>query len=340
MVNFPAWDPERLKAGGRDAVLYFEEMRRQDEQYRGSMAWLRRSPMLNRATCGRYAPGSTFKILTSIALLEEGVANSRSSYNESDSYYQGRGFRFRTSHPAGLVDLIRAIEVSSNSFFWHYSEQMPGGTSSKRYEQCLLPWALEFGFGTRPGLDLTSQTAGNLPEAQDVSAGELANLSIGQGRLMASPLQVARFMCAVATRGRLPTPHLSKEGSFEARDVGVSRETWNLVQEGMRRVVHGGSGTARRSSVCQSIKAAAKTGTAQNGKFRAPNGELLPVPDHAWFAGYAPHDKPRIAFAVLAEYSGLSGGDLADLTGEVVKYALEQQESNASAETVYSSVRK
>lgn len=340
VVNYPTWDPARLRGGGKDAHMYFEQLKADDERFKGGQYWLRRSPMLNRAASGRYMPGSTFKILSSIAMLESGTINENSTYAELEREYRGRGFVLKTNHVAGrAVNIVGAIETSVNGFYWYFSERMPGASPQERFENVLKPWAMELGFGVEPGLDLSSQTAGSLPDASTVYGGELANLSIGQGQLLASPIQVTRLMCAVATGGKLPTPHFCAEGEFAVRELDVSPKTWSLVADGMRRVVHGAYGTANKSKICRDVKIAAKTGTAQNGNFRAADGNIHHVPDHAWFAGYAPCDKPKYAFCVLAEYSGLFGGDLADMAGEVVEFALKRH-NTASSEAAPAAVNK
>ncbi|MCK6438661.1 MAG: hypothetical protein L6Q71_00485 [Planctomycetes bacterium] len=334
LVNFPSYDPELLRAPTPEGEAYRQRVLRGDDDLPKSQYWLKRAPMLNRAVSGRYAPGSTFKILTAISMLEQGVINATSEFDEGTGAQvlvgDKKTFKLRTSHGAGFdLDIIDAIARSSNGFFWHFSEYMPGNSPYERYAGTLLPWAHVFGFDHAPGIDLPSQTSGHLPAPtprEVPGGGELAQLCIGQYRNLASPLQVARFMAAVASKGRLMTPRLAADGKTDGVYVKVSDETWRLVHEGMRQCVFDRDGTAHsRGPLCQELKVAGKTGTSQNGKFMAADGNLHDIPDHAWFAGFAPYDKPEVAFVMLAEYSGLWGGDVADLAAEIVKYHLERK---------------
>ena len=322
LLNFPSYDPELLAADSPEGEAYRKRILHGDDALPPARSWLRESPMLNRSVSGAYAPGSTFKILSSIAMLESKTLTARSRFNEGEgkAVVQGRGFKLTTYHGAGDVDLEGAIAHSSNGYFWHYSELMPGASPAERFSRVLEPWSRTFGFGEIPGVELTGQSRGKLPNPRTVSASDLAQLCIGQGRMLASPLQVARFMAAVANRGKLPTPHLALDSDLSTTETGVTPSTWTIVIEGMKDVVS--SGTAAKSRICKRLNVAAKTGTAQIGHFTDARGTRHEIPTHAWFAGFAPAEKPKIAFAVLAEYSGLYGGDLADLTGEILEFAL------------------
>lgn len=302
-----------------------------------SWRWMEPASSLPRSAGGQYEPGSVFKILTAIAMLEDGVVTAQSSFDDLRHDYRIGSETMRTSHFTGSgIRVTDALCRSSNGYFWHYSTKMGGGSARRGLEDCLLPWARRFGFGERPGLDAAGlQAAGRLPRPGRVDdPPELARNTIGQGAMTASPLQVARFLAAVASRGKLCTPHISSEPGPAPVQIAVSDKTWELVHRGMYECIHSGHGTASKSRVLRRISAAGKTGTAQTGHFwsrddwaRRQAGERgvqpeLRKPDHAWFGGFAPANKPKYAFVMLAEFSGLSGGDVADCVGEVVEAAL------------------
>jgi penicillin-binding protein 2 len=145
------------------------------------------------------------------------------------------------------------------------------------------------------------------------------NLSIGQGRLLCTPLQVAALMAGIATGGRVPTPHflhhrVDADGTVhgvnqEGRTVDMRPDVLQAVRQGLRDVTR--SGTARSANLDQ-YRVAGKTGTAQTGRRDENDRKLY----HAWFAGYAPADTPRIAFAVVNEHTYLHGGDAAPIIHE------------------------
>jgi penicillin-binding protein 2 len=278
-------------------------------------------------------------VLTAIAMLEDGVVNAQSSFDDVRNTYRIGSETMKTSHFTGSgIRIIDAISRSSNGYFWHYSTKMGSGRARQGLSECLLPWSRRFGFGERPGLDVSGlQASGRLPRPGRVDdPPELARNVIGQGAMTVSPLQVARFMAAVAARGKLTTPHIASESAGSPVQLEVSDRTWELVHRGMYECVNDGYGTASKSRVLRRIVAAGKTGTAQTGHFwsrdawaRRQAGDKgvqpdIPKPDHAWFAGFAPASKPKYAFVMLAEFSGLPGGDVADCVGEVVEAALKR----------------
>ncbi len=333
--------------------------------------WLEPANEFPRSTGGNYPPGSTFKIVSAIALLEDGVVSDSQTFDDVHSRYKIGSTWLRTSHPTGhRVDMPLALAASSNGYFWHASTLMGEGRPQRGYRETLLPWARALGFGELPGLDSAGlQTAGSLPDPTAVSPPDLALLSIGQGQMLASPLQVARMLAAVASRGRLTSPHLSAEGGGEAILLPVRESTWDTVHRGLIDCVHTSRGTAYKSRVLRRINAAGKTGTAQTGKFWSletgklasakariregngtpedtalleaagltPTAQIVPdlqIPDHAWFGGFAPFDKPKYAFVMLAEFSGLGGSEVADLVGEVVEFALKKDAAKAETAPV------
>ena len=198
----------------------------------------------------------------------------------------------------------------------------------------LVDWGGRFGFGRPTGIDLPGESAGHLPspnsekteKAAETSwrTGDTESLAIGQGSLTATPLQVVRMMAAVANGGFLVTPHVARRLELPASDVlsdsandaiantnavaihappprpipGLELSRLATVREGLRRVVDDPRGTGYANVRLEGIEIAGKTGTAETGGGRA---------DHAWFAGYAPAELPRVAFVVVLEHAGSAG---------------------------------
>lgn len=318
MVSFPDYDPDRL-IGRSPADRAYQRQFKLEQEVEGRQGfpdWNRKTRMFNRATQGRYTPGSTFKVLTSIALLESGTITPEDKFDEfSEKIYLGEQYLGRTGHPAHeSVSVVRALELSSNGFFYRWSQAF-SETPQESWEE-LRMYAEEFGLGMPMSSDIWGANSGNLPDADEVWAQNLAMLSIGQGAMTTTPLEIARLYACVANRGNLVVPHLTDEAMIWPRQVDVSDETWDLVHEGMRKVVFGGRGTANDYDVLKRIKVAGKTGTAENGKG---------IPDHAWFAGFAPYDDPKVAFVILAANSDLYGAQVAPVIAECIERHLKRE---------------
>lgn len=266
------------------------------------------SPLVDRTSQMAIAPGSVFKTVTAVALLESGTITPDTRF-ECRGYLDDRDHlrcqvfrRYGVGH--GEMDLADALGQSCNVFFFHHARVMGAGP--------LVAWAWDLGFGQPTGIDLPGEASGVLPAAD--APGELLLTSVGQGAVTVTPLQAARFMAAVANGGRLVHPHLAADvaletspageetagtaggSAFSATQVpGLHEETLAAVEAGLLRTVSDPRGTAYRTLRITGIPVAGKTGTAETGGDR---------PDHAWFAGYAPADRPRVAFVVALQYAG------------------------------------
>ena len=271
------------------------------ETYRESFEKIRcheRSPLLFRPTQAALPTGSVYKLISAVAGLEEGTITAASRYRcQGRVRFQGRWFHCTGFHRR--IGLVEAIERSCNSYFFQLAAEMEG--------QALSDWGKRFGLGAETGVDLPFERSGQVPVPRSLF-GRL-NLAIGQGNLLATPLQVARAMAAIANGGRLVQPHFlaaitDRDGKvlrrFNPRSttMKVAGESLQTVRQGMHRVVMGRGGTARRADL-EKFDAAGKTGTAELGPGQ---------PNHAWFAGFAPYDEPRIAFAVVSERTPGHGG--------------------------------
>ncbi len=277
------------------------------------------SPLFNRATLTRYPPGSTFKMVLAVAALESGTITPSWRVTCTGAFRYGNKV-FKDLHVHGSVDLIEAIQRSCNVYF--YQLMLKTG---------LDPWShygAEFGFGRLTGIDIFEENPGILPTQAYMdrrygksgwTRGFLPSFGIGQGDVGVTPLQMALYAAALATKGEYNEPHVvhavvrSNPHSTDTvapslRMINVSDATWSAVREGMRRVVEEPGGTGGMARV-KGIQSGGKTGTAQN-----PHG-----PDHAWYIGFAPFDHPKIAIAVLVENAGFGGSVAAPIAGQCIE---------------------
>jgi len=262
-------------------------------------------PMLNRAITSSYPPGSTFKIANALIGLEEGILQTvRFSCQGTVS----SPIKCTHSHESPLP-LISAIRESCNAFFWqafkaeinHYPSPAEGLEAFRNH-------LLEMGIGRKIGGDLYSETSGNIPTISyyDKYFGSgrwnsltIRSLSIGQGELLLTPLQLSNMVSLIANRGYYIAPHLvrniqdydgtQKVLQFEKHTVETEQENFEMIVQGMEQVVE--SGTARYSAKIDSVIICGKTGTIQN-----PHGEA-----HSAFVAFAPKVNPQIAIAVYIE---------------------------------------
>jgi penicillin-binding protein 2 len=275
-------------------------------------------PLYNRAVSGEYALGSVFKIVTAVAGLESGKINQSTSF-VCDGYYSKSHKHFRCwvadyNREHGRMSLADAIQHSCNVFFFN-----AGKTTGA---EPITQWARTFGFGQPTGIDLPAESRGAVPDQhlgaergrRPWAAADTLNLSIGQGDLLVTPIQTVRMMAAIANGGQLVTPHIVRNlaGALPAPvKINISPKTISILQEALYNAVNSEGGTAYGRglggySVC------GKTSTAEVGKGKS----------HAWFAGFAPYPKPRIAFVVVIEHGGKGSEMAAPVAAEFMPYAL------------------
>ncbi|MCA8912046.1 MAG: hypothetical protein KDB82_10095, partial [Planctomycetes bacterium] len=317
LVSFPDYDPDRLVGRSPEDRAYQKQFKLEQEieSKKGYPWWNRHDRMFNRATQGTYAPGSTFKVVTSVALQESGTVTMEDRFNEDGHVIYRNGKKLGTTgHPAEAnVNLEEALEYSCNGYFYYFSQEL--SDTPQDSWSVLRSYAEELGVGRPMGSDIYGAKTGDLP-LDKVWPQNLAMRAIGQGKVVATPLEMARVYAAVANRGQLVVPHLTEEGSYSPQQLNFEPETWDHIQEGLREVVYGPHGTARDHAVLKRIKCAGKTGTAENGRG---------IPDHAWFAGYAPYDDPQVAFVILAANSDLYGADVSPVIGECIERYLKRK---------------
>ena len=293
-------------------------------------------PLVNRATQGTYPPGSVFKIVTMAAALEEGGLTPGSTFNCPGTWY-GLGKDWPKTcwleRGHGQVDLVQALSVSCDVTFYELGKRLD------ELDPALLPrYARLFSLGAPISLGVMEEAAGLVPDLDWKIAelgeawfpGDSVNLAIGQGYLLVTPLQVATMVAAVGNGGTLYRPQLvlkvsasseEPEQVFEPQELGrlpIKPETLSAIQEGLLGAVVSPGGTAYQALEGMEVAVAGKTGTAEN-----PDGD-----PHAWFAGYAPADDPRIAVVVLVENGGEGSQVAVPLFRQVVEafFALQQGE--------------
>ncbi len=273
-----------------------------------------RRPLFPRATQMMLPPGSTFKALTSIALMESGKVDPdepficRGYLDRPDRHRDYVYRHFGVGH--NELTLTRALRESCNVYFFQAARTMGPET--------IHHWADQLGFGKPTGIDIPGERGGHLPDPSPPKSekkspwypGDTLGMAIGQSRLTVTPLQIARLMAVVANDGEMVVPHLahsvvpSAESATTTRQMisyprryvsGIHPGTLERVREGLIEVVAHPRGTGYKTVRLKEVTIAGKTGTAENGGGKN---------DHAWFAGFVPAQRPKYAFAVVIEHGG------------------------------------
>ena len=303
-------------------------------------------PLQNRALQGAYPPGSTFKLMMAIAGLEAGaISPDTTVFCLGGGNYGGRYYRCNTSH--GNVNLQQAIGRSCNVYFYELGRRLG--------REKILEIAQRYGLGDSTGIDLLNEGSGILPTDEWLGRrrgsvrwypGETIGLSIGQGPITITPLQLAHSVATLASGVRI-TPHLVQREEdpgarsapvshpVERREVPISPLFRGEILRGMWAVVNNNGSGWRAMQTTVSI--GGKTGTAQVAALSATNasedGEIPEaLRDHAWFVGLAPIDDPEVAIAVLVEHGGGGGRAAAPLAGELLASYFKRIEAAAGGE--------
>ena len=293
IASSPAYDPDRFR---RD----YAELAADPE-----------APLFDRAVDARLPLGSVFKIVTALAAVEKNCVPPVVDCTGSVEY-GGRTFRCNSRWGHGPMDLRGAIKHSCNVFFYR--------TAMRAGDEALIAMAHRLGLGRATGIRMPHESPGNVPLT--ARGGALLNLAIGQGDLTVTPLQVARMVAAAANGGVLVTPGIVRElrpfgGAGPAAEMladdrepvplGLPQEGLDAVRAGLYKAVNESGGTGARAfdGFERAFAVCGKTSTAQRKGVR--DGGV--VSDNVgWFAGYAPHDNPRVAFAIAVEHLGPGEG--------------------------------
>lgn len=296
MVTSPTYDPSMLL--GREFGQNYLTLANDPDK-----------PLLNRAIQGVYPPGSTFKTTQGLIFLQEDIITASTMYSCARGYPPGGG-RPKCHGHASPLPLEPAIATSCNSYFCYGLNAML--SNRKKYKSILQAFDIwkdhlvEMGFGYNLGVDLPSEKRGFIPNSSYYSkafkteswyAQNVISIAIGQGEVLATPLQVANLAATIANRGYYHTPHIVKEVQNTPLEdkytkkhyTGVDEKHYLHIVEGMAKAVTGG--TCRGTNLLPEIEVCGKTGTAQNSHGK----------DHSIFMGFAPKDEPKVAIFVIVE---------------------------------------
>jgi penicillin-binding protein 2 len=282
------------------------------------------NPMFARAMAAAYAPGSTFKIVTTLAAASVGKFSENRTVYCGGAYVMGRQ-RFRCLGTHGAVGFRRAMAKSCNTYFADLANEVG--------PEAIRAVCEEIGIGRKTGLDVPGEAKGLLPTQEwwdknrdrRWSLGDTVHLGVGQGELAVTPLQMACVAMIVANEGRAFVPHLARafqdplSGEVRPREpaelgsLDIDSSVWKALKSALVAVVQ--EGTARRAQVA-GLTWGGKTGSAENRKDRET---------HSWFVGIAPMADPRVVLAVIVENQGHGGDVAAPLAGSLLRWYLKER---------------
>lgn len=320
LVSLPDYDPNDFSDPRRSRSL-------------GKLLTHPEAPLLNRAIAGQYPAASTFKIVTASAALAEGLAPpGKRFYCPGVRWIGGQPFGcfVRTGH--GELSFEESLAYSCDVVFYDFGLQLGGAR--------LHDWAGRWGLGRVTGIGLPGEAAGHVPDPKQTLAeggewsdGANANLAIGQGALLVTPLQMARIVAGVATRGSLWRPRLTEARPGRGPEgpgarVDLPETAWTRLAAGMRQATRSGTAAGAFGQTAGAVQVAGKTGTVEN----QPSSSNPRGFNHTWFVGYGPLDRPPsewVAVAVFLERSGGYGGSLAAPVAARVVRRWTQLEENS-----------
>ncbi|MFZ1865401.1 MAG: penicillin-binding protein 2 [Polyangiales bacterium] len=328
LYSKPVYDPNEMSSGlstARYAELTNDPFR----------------PLIDKTIYETYFPGSTFKVVTALAALEDDVVDPMQRVECLGFLKIGRQ-KFRCNKHHGWVDLYDAIVQSCNVYFWELAEQV-GIERINRVASAL-------GFAERTGIGVNSEAKGFLATREwykehygAFRIGYTLNTAIGQGNTRVTVLQLAMAYAVIANGGTLYVPQVlqnvrAPDGSLSEtfqprvkRDVGLAPEHLDLIRKALVDVVQKEGGTAFRARNEGGVRVAGKTGTAQVVSRRSHTDQSSSAwyldRSHGWFAGFAPAENPQVAFAVLVEHGGSGGASAAPIATSVMQQYLGAQQA-------------
>ena len=284
-------------------------------------------PLVNHAIAEMYPPGSTFKMITGLAALQEGVASAGTTiFSPGVIYVQNEydpniRYPFKDWAPLGSLNFYRGVAMSSDVYFYYLAGGSPDGYQFQGLGATrLADWTRRFGLGAVTGIDIPGESEGLVPDPKwkennvggTWTLGDTYHFGIGQGYVAATPIQMALVTAAIANGGNLLQPHVLKEVRSSTgqilpmnrqnirRNLNIDARNLNVMREGMRQVVDSGTAQTAKSRFTQ---VAGKTGTAEFGPQRGDGS----YQEHGWFTGYAPFNDPQIAVVVFLEQGNGAG---------------------------------
>lgn len=296
-------------------------------------------PLMDKAIQATSPPGSTFKIIESVAGMQTGIAEHLKVDCKGGAYFYGRWFACDANH--GWITMKRAIAASCDTYFYTLANKMGIETIAK--------WARRFGIGEKTGVDLPGEAAGLMPTPawqmrtyhEKWYPSETVSIGIGQGAVNVTPIQLARAIGGIASGGVLKRPHIVFPSELPPdyrkymreeypgsgnKVVHFSNAAWQLITDGMADVTQTAQGTAH-SSELQGIDFAGKTGTAQviSHDFGANSvSSVMAQRPNAWFVGIAPRRNPDIVVVVFWQHGGW-GNDVAHIAAQVIDAYVTKQ---------------
>ncbi|MDD4065118.1 MAG: penicillin-binding transpeptidase domain-containing protein [Bacteroidales bacterium] len=287
-------------------------------------------PMFNRAIMSSYPPGSVFKLVNGLIGLQEDVVTPSTRYSCNMGYRAGSLTVGCHSHPSPL-NLMQSVMMSCNAYYCYVFRNILDNPEYENTATAMDVWqeyVKSFGFGQKLGIDIPGELPGSIPGSVTYNriygtnawrSLTVISLSIGQGEIGVTPLQLANLAAVMANRGHYYTPHLVREipedpgfrPAVERHQVMVDSVYFPIIVEGMYQAVHApaGSGATARLAAIPGVEMCGKTGTAQN-----PHGE-----DHSVFICFAPREDPKIAVAVYIEQGGFGASQAAPVASLLVE---------------------
>lgn len=279
------------------------------------------NPLNNRAISSLYPPGSIFKLIVALAALEERKVSLKEYFFCPGEYKMGRySFKCWKKGGHGRINFIDGISQSCNVVFYNIGLRL--GVDK------IVEYAKKFLLDSKTGIDLPGEISGFIPSQswkkeklkESWYPGDTLNLSIGQGFVLVTPIEIHQMMSIIATEGYLYKPHLvskiidvngveEKVKSEIVYKLEFRKESWSILKDGMRKVVEEGTGIATR---IPGVSISGKTGTAEN-----PHGE-----SHAWFSAFFPSENPQYVVTVFVEHGKSGGGKAAPIAKRIIEYIM------------------
>ena len=319
LVSSPGFDPSLLV--GRERSKNYNDL--MNNKY---------IPLFDRPLMATYPPGSTFKLVNALIFQQEGIINRNTFYPCHQGYHAGR-FKLGCHSHASPLNLVESIQNSCNAYYCYGLRAMLDNPKYDNIHQAFEVWknhVVSFGFGYTLDVDYPNEKRGFIPNdafynkvygKNGWKSLTVVSISIGQGEILATPIQLANFASIMANRGYYYTPHIIKSIQDTVIDekyttkhyTTIDEKYFEPVVEGMYLAVNGSWGSTARIAKLDSIEVCGKTGTAQN-----PHGK-----DHSLFICFAPKDNPKIAIAICVENSGFGATFAAPMASLMVEKYLK-----------------
>ncbi len=312
LCSMPAFDPTEFIGG----ISAFSWKKLINDPYK---------PLINKVIQTQYPPGSTFKLITTLAALEAGVDPSYTVFCSGHTSLGNKIFNCWYHSGHGNLDMIGAIKHSCNCYMYNIGKLIGA--------EKILSVAKRFQYGKATSIDLPDEARGFVPDRQwkirnfkfDWSVGDSFNISIGQGALLSTPIQQARVIAAFANGGKLLKPRITDRVESEIIDLNLNPKHLEVIKEGMFKVINEDGGSARGSKALNVILAG-KTGTSQVQAKKNAKDDLSRSSikwerrNHALFAGFAPFDDPKYAISIIVDHGGAGARVAAPIAKKICEF--------------------